>query len=241
MARLTEPQVEAFERDGVVAPLALLTAAEVARHRAAVDALVVERGAVERIDQLHLAFGWARELCCHPRLLDAVASLIGDDLLVRGSLMLYKPPQSAKVVPWHQDSVYSGWHLSPSASAWIALSPSHEASGCMRVIVGSHRLGVQPHEERPGPAVLLRRGETIAAQVDESCARSLVLEPGQLSLHHCNVIHGSGPNTTDEPRIGFIVRFVTSAHRADRGPVLRVRGHGDDAHLDLLDPTAPLG
>jgi non-heme Fe2+,alpha-ketoglutarate-dependent halogenase len=167
-------------------------------------------------------------------MLDYVGSLIGEDLLIHGTLMLCKFPGRAAAVPWHQDSVYSGWHLSPSVSAWIALSPSNEQSGCMRVIVGSQREGVRAHEERPDPSVLLKRGETVCEDVDESRARSVELQPGELSLHHANVIHGSRPNVSDQPRVGFIVRYVTSAYREGRGPVLRVRGRGDDRHLDLL-------
>lgn len=232
MAGLSDQQVSEFERQGVVAPIDLLTAAEVVRYREAFAAMEAAVGPLDRVDSLHLHFGWAQELVSHPRLLDAVASLIGDDLLVRGNLMLCKRAHHPGAVPWHQDSVYSGWHLSPSVSAWIALSPSTEENGCLRVIPGTHRNGPQPHAERPGADVLLRRGETLIAEVDESLARSLVLRPGQMSLHHCNIIHGSRPNRSAESRIGFIVRFVTSAHRADRGPVVRVRGQGDDQHLD---------
>ncbi len=229
-----------FERDGVVAPIDLLDPGEVAEARAAFAAMEATCGPIARADQLHLHFGWARRLVSHPRLLAAVAALIGDDLLVRGVLLFCKHAGQRSAVPWHQDSVYSGWHLSPSVSAWIALTPSTERSGCMRVIVGSHHEGLRPHAERPGSSVLLRRGETVVEAVDETRARSLVLAPGQASLHHCNLIHGSGPNDSDHPRIGFIVRFVTSAHRVDRGPVLRVAGHGDDRHLDRLesDPEA---
>jgi ectoine hydroxylase-related dioxygenase (phytanoyl-CoA dioxygenase family) len=226
---LTPEQVSAFGHEGVVAPLELLSNDEVIRYRAAVEELVSERGQFERIDGMHAELDWARELCSHPRLLDYVASLIGDDLLVHGTLMFRKLPGRPGVVPWHQDSVYSGWHLTPTASAWIALSPSTEQNGCMQVIVGSHLQGVREHEERPGSSVLLRRGETIVEAVDESRARALVLAAGQCSLHHCNVIHGSQPNVGDEPRIGFIVRFVTSAYRPelhgrDASILLRVRG-----------------
>jgi ectoine hydroxylase-related dioxygenase (phytanoyl-CoA dioxygenase family) len=223
----------------VVAPIDLLTTAEVARYREAFASMEATAGPLDRVDNLHRHFGWAQELVSHPRLLDAVACLIGDDLLVRGSLMLCKRANHPGAVPWHQDSVYSGWHLSPSVSAWIALSPSTEDNGCLRVLPGTHRDGPQPHAERPGANVLLRRGETLIAQVDESLARSLVLRPGQMSLHHCNIIHGSQPNRSAEDRVGFIVRFVTSAHRADRGPVVRVRGHGDDRHLDCQPAVSP--
>ena len=46
--------------------------------------------------------------------------------------------------------------------------------------------------------------------VNESEAIDVVLKPGEMSLHHTNIVHGSNPNTSDGPRIGFIVRFVTN-------------------------------
>jgi ectoine hydroxylase-related dioxygenase (phytanoyl-CoA dioxygenase family) len=64
----------------------------------------------------------------------------------------------------------------------------------------------------------------------------LVLEPGEMSLHHTNIVHGSNANTSDVPRIGFIVRFVTSKTTNRERPVMRVRGDGDCGHLRLASP-----
>jgi len=59
-----------------------------------------------------------------------------------------------------------------------------------------------------------------------------------MSLHHTNIVHGSNPNESDGPRIGFIVRFVTNrATNRDR-PVVHARGGGDCSHLRLAQ--APL-
>jgi non-heme Fe2+,alpha-ketoglutarate-dependent halogenase len=232
---LTAAQREEFEQAGVVAPIDLLEDAQVARHRSALARTSAGTGARARLDDLHRHFAWAQELATTPRLLDAVASLIGDDILVHAVLVLTKYPGRPGKVPWHQDSFYSGWHRSPSVSAWIALTPSTPESGCMRVIEGSHRLGPREHDERPGPEHLLWGGLTISESVDEARARDLVLAPGQMSLHQCNLLHGSEPNRSNEARVGFIVRFVTSAYRETRGPMLRARGVGDDGHLDWVE------
>ena len=72
--------------------------------------------------------------------------------------------------------------------------------------------------------------------VDESKAMDIVLRPGQMSLHQSTIIHGSNPNTSDEPRIGFIVRYVTSQMKNPNTRLLRVRGNGDCSHLDLAQP-----
>jgi ectoine hydroxylase-related dioxygenase (phytanoyl-CoA dioxygenase family) len=149
-----------------------------------------------------------------------------------------KYPHDPSYVSWHQDSVYSHWHLSPSTSAWIALSPSTARSGCMRVIPGSHDRGLLDHEEVRDQDNLLRRGERIGVEVDEAEALDIELRPGEMSLHHCNIIHGSNPNRSDDKRIGFIVRFVTSRVGPRNRPLLRVRGTSDCSHLQLVGGPA---
>ncbi len=83
------------------------------------------------------------------------------------------------------------------------------------------------------PNLLNRRGERIRMDVQESEAVDVVLQPGEMSLHHTNIIHGSNPNGLDEPRIGFIVRFVTSQTTNRGHVVVKARGNGDCSLLKL--------
>ena len=103
----------------------------------------------------------------------------------------------------------------------------------MRAIPGSHKLGLLDHENvHDDPNLLNRRGERVRVDVDESQAVDIVLRPGEMSLHHTNIVHGSKPNGSDGPRIGFIVRFVTSRTTNRERPVVQARGHGDCSHLN---------
>ena len=233
---LCRQQLEQYERDGIVFPIRVLSDEEVSFFRGALDPLINScEGSVKRLDRLHLFFDWARRLAAHQALLDSVQDILGDNILVYGTLVLYKPPHNSSYASWHQDSVYSGLHLSPSVSAWIALTPSHQANGCMRVIAGSHELGSLNHINVDDPNLLNRRGERVDASVDESKAVDVVLRPGEISLHHSNIVHGSNPNTSAEPRIGFIIRFVTSQFTDKDWPLLRVRGDADCSHLRLVE------
>jgi non-haem Fe2+, alpha-ketoglutarate-dependent halogenase len=232
-------RIEQYERDGVVFPIRVISESDAADYRLLFEKLEpLADGLIKRLDNAHLFFPWAYRLATRRDVVDSVESILGGDILIDGTLILCKYPHDPTYVSWHQDSVYSNWHLSPTVSAWIALSPSTSQSGCMRVIVGSHKQGLLDHDETLDPHNLLRRGERIAVDVDERAAVDLELRPGEMSLHHCNIIHGSNPNRSGAKRIGFIVRFVTNRIDRKGKPLVRVRGSGDCRHLELASEPA---
>ena len=239
--KLSKQQLEDYERDGFLFPIDVFSSTEVTTYRNSFNSLLESSRhySPKRFDRLHLFFEWAHQIVTHDALLDVVEAILGDDILVYGTLVLSKQPHDSRYASWHQDSFYSGLHLTPSTSAWIALTPSHPGNGCMRVIPGSHKLGSLDHENVPDdPHLLNRRGERIKTDVDESSAVDIVLQPGQLSIHQSTIVHGSSPNTSSEPRIGFIVRFVTSQMQNPNTNLLRVRGNADCRHLSLATPPS---
>ena len=239
---LSRHQLNQYDRNGIVFPIRVFSVDEVTLFRGSLESIADNcgEGSLKRFDSLHLFFDWAHRLVTHDALLNAVEDVLGGDILIDGTLVFYKPPQDSSYVSWHQDSVYSGWHLTPSTSAWIALTASHRANGCMRVIPGSHKQGLVSHVNIRDDSNLVARGERVETGVDESQAVDVVLQPGEMSLHHSTIIHGSNANTSDEPRIGFIVRFVTNRITNRDRPLLRVRGEADCSHLSLAEPPAEI-
>jgi non-heme Fe2+,alpha-ketoglutarate-dependent halogenase len=239
---LSRHQLNQYDSNGIVFPIRVFSADEVTLFRGALESIADDcgEGSLKRFDSLHLFFDWAHRLVTHDALLNAVEDVLGGDILIDGTLVFYKPPHDSSYVSWHQDSVYSGWHLTPSTSAWIALTGSHRANGCMRVIPGSHKQGLVTHVNVRDDSNLVARGERVETVVDESQAVDVVLQPGEMSLHHSTIIHGSNANTSDEPRIGFIVRFVTNQITNRDRPLLRVRGEADCSHLSLAEPPAEI-
>jgi len=237
---LSRQQLSQYDSDGIVFPIEAFSVDEVSFFRSGLESIAADCGeaSLKRFDSLHLFFNWAYRLVAHEGLLNAVEGLLGDNILIDGTLVFYKPPHDTSFVSWHQDSVYSGWNLTPSTSAWIALTASHRANGCMRVIPGSHKQGLLDHANVRNDTNLLMRGERVKMVVDESQAVDVVLQPGDMSFHQSNLVHGSNPNTSDEPRIGFIVRFVTNSITKQDRPLLRVRGAADCSHLSLAQPPA---
>jgi ectoine hydroxylase-related dioxygenase (phytanoyl-CoA dioxygenase family) len=114
----------------------------------------------------------------------------------------------------------------------------------MRVVPGSHRRSILPHRDTYAPDNRLSRGQEIEVDVNEGDAVDVVLRAGEMSLHHVNIIHGSNPNPSDGPRIGFAPRFTTPETRQIDGEpptAVLARGHDRHGHFTLLGSPPTLG
>jgi hypothetical protein len=199
-----------YREHGYVAPLRAFPAELAARYRGALEAFEsahTERRALLR-NKTHLVLRWADEVIRHSGILDAVEAIIGPNILCWSSSFFIKDAHDRSFVSWHQDSTY--WGLDPPdvVTAWVALSDSVPENGAMRVIPGSHRIDQVPHRDTFAANNLLSRGQEIAVEVDEARAVALELQPGEMSLHHVRLIHGSEPNPSDRRRIGYAIRYL---------------------------------
>ena len=230
---LSSAQVETYRQQGILHPLRALPAAEAAALHGRYEA---QAGFIKgRHNQKpHLFFTWLDALVRDPRIVDAVESLLGPDLFCWGSQFFAKPAGDAAYVSWHQDATYWGLSTPDVATAWVALTPSTRESGCMQVVPGTHRAQV-PHEDRFDDANLLSRGQEVAVEVDPATVVNVELQPGEMSLHHVLLFHGSEPNRSAWPRIGFAIRYVPT-HVRQLSPIrdsaLLVRGHDEFGHFE---------
>jgi ectoine hydroxylase-related dioxygenase (phytanoyl-CoA dioxygenase family) len=188
----------------------------------------------------HLLFTWLDELARDDGVLDAVEGVIGPNILCWASGFFTKEAHDPSYVSWHQDLTYWGLEPADIVTAWVALSPSTPESGCMRVIPGSHKQDVLAHTETFAEHNLLSRGQEIQVEVDERQSADVVLQPGEMSLHHVKLIHGSGANRADDRRIGFAIRYVPTYVRQTAGAedsAMLVRGV--DTYGHFLEETPP--
>ncbi len=211
MPKVLRPaEIEAYETKGYHLPIDVLSPEEVADCRRQLEAYESKTGGPisgEMRHRSHLLFPWINNLMRHPRVLDAVEDVLGPNLLVWGTSFFIKEPHDPGFVSWHQDATYWGLSSPDVCTAWIALSPANKVSGCMKFIAGTHVTQVE-HSDTFHKDNLLTRGQEIAVQVDESKAIYAELKPGQASLHHVLLFHGSAPNRSDDRRIGLAIRYV---------------------------------
>ena len=241
--KLSEAQIRAYHEQGYLFPIRALSPAAAASYRRKLEGFEAEGGAVQEglRHKPHLLFTFLDELVRHPGVLDAVEGVIGPNILCWASSFFTKEARSASYISWHQDLTYWGLEPAEIVTAWIALSPSTVASGAMRVIPGTHTREVVAHKDTFAEKNLLSRGQEIAVEVDEAHAVDVVLQPGEMSLHHVKLFHGSSPNTSDDRRIGFAVRYLPTHVRQVVGAkdsALLVRGVDSYGHFEPETPPA---
>lgn len=224
---LSAAEVRAYEENGFLFPIRVMSEEEARAYRRRLEAAEAsgdpEIGRYLRT-KAHLVFTWCDELIRHPKILDAVEDVIGPDILCWSSGFFNKEANDPAYVSWHQDLTYWGLEPADIVTAWLALSPATPESGCMKFWPGSHRFDILPHEDTFAEKNLLSRGQEIRVEVDETTIVFDELRPGEMSLHHVKLVHGSEPNRSNDRRIGFVIRYVPTRVR-------QVVGRTDSATL----------
>ena len=200
-----------YAAEGCAYPIDILSRSEAAEYRVRVEE--AERRACGHLPfpylKPYLALTVINELVRLPAVLDVVEEIIGPDILVWDGALIVKEPHAPGKFTWHQDLTY--WGLAPKegvVSTWLALSPSTCESGCVKMIPGTHTLDILPHRDTFGTDNMLSRGQEVDTEIDESRAVDVVLEPGQMSMHHPHLFHRSAPNRSGDRRIGMNVQYI---------------------------------
>jgi len=221
--QLRDADLRSFAADGYLilrgffAPELMQLLYEIAKADKAMEVAAERRdveGAISRIrlsndlhDDVYSAFARSE------RIATACEQLLGDEVYHFHHKMMLKEPRIGGAWEWHQDFGY--WYtqqyvLFPDMiSASIAVDAATRQNGCMQVIRGSHRCGRLDHG---------KAGEQVGA--DPEKVEALLdfygleldyaeLEPGDLLLFHCNLLHRSDRNRSDDPRWSLICCYNT--------------------------------
>jgi non-heme Fe2+,alpha-ketoglutarate-dependent halogenase len=228
---LNHAQIAQYREDGFLSPVRVIGEDEALALRARLEAIEAGMGGPLRGDlrhKTHLLFPFLADLVRHPTILDAIEDLLGPDILCWSSNFFIKEAADPAFVSWHQDSTYWGLSAPDVATAWVALTPSNAENGAMAMVPGSHRFDQMPHRDTFHRHNLLTRGQEIAVDVDEAKAIVLELRPGEMSLHHVRVVHGSAPNPSFDRRIGFAIRYIPTRLRQLEGEDSATLVRGED-------------
>ena len=217
-----------YERDGVIVVRELLSTGEIASFQQMLEEYVRDHLArlpasefVLESDGVTLRNLWRLEqheprflpFASSPRLLSLIRSLVHGEPVLVGIETFNKPARVGSGVPYHQDNSYFCQEPPDMLTVWIAIDPVTEANGPVYFIKGSHELGVLPAKAsgvRGNSIGMATAPSTPLAE--QFCA---LLSPGDATIHHCNTIHHSAPNTTSQSRLGLLFVFRGSHTKTD--------------------------
>lgn len=216
----TEQLLHVYNRDGVVRIREFLSAAEVERIRDEIDRYIREDletkpadAATREADGQTVRNLWRLEqhnpLLCEianrKTIRHLIAPLVNGEPKLQGVETFNKPARVGSAVPDHQDNAYFCQAPPDMLTVWIAIDAVNETNGPIYFVKGSHRDGVLPTKPSHvrGNSIGLATPVSLPLK-DQFCG---LLNPGDATIHHCNTIHHSGPNTTDNSRLGLLLVY----------------------------------
>ena len=208
MSFLSSNQLKKYNEEGFVSSIDIFSKEEALEIRKEIEN--IEKKWPNELEgpgrnYVHLISPIFDKVCHNSKILDAVESIIGKNILVCGTTLFIKNPNEKGYVSYHQDAKYIGLEPHNWVTAWIAVTDSNENNGCMRMWPGSHKEKIKHHNQKFDENNLLTRGQTIE-NISIEKTIPLVLKAGQMSLHHPKVVHGSELNKSNDRRIGFVVQ-----------------------------------
>jgi phytanoyl-CoA hydroxylase len=211
---LSAEQQAGFADDGFVVLPGMVSPAELDALRAAAESAPVQAsrralgGADRTVHDYDIACSeqvfW--DFAAHPRIVDAVASLIGGDIQLHHSKLASSPDETGTGgVRWHQDFAFLPHSNSSLVAAFVYLDDATVGNGCMRMVRGSHRHGILDHTDGAGNFVATCRQPEMWA--DASRVVAVEAPAGAVSIHHCLTLHSSEPGHDGRPRRGLVFQY----------------------------------
>jgi len=149
---------------------------------------------------------WVR-LVSDSRLLNIAELFIGPDIVSFTSHYICKSAYDGHEVLWHQDGAY--WDLRPmkAVALWVAVDRSEPANGCLQMLPGTHKEPLLAIESRPDSPNMLASTMPFD-QYSHIEPVDIILNPGDVSVHHPHIIHGSKKNLSPNRRCGLDIGFI---------------------------------
>lgn len=154
-----------------------------------------------------------RELGRRIEITNLIAKLVRGKPVLMAVETFNKPARVGSGVPYHQDNAYFCQEPPDILTLWVAIAPVTVENGAVYFIKGSHKLGLQPTKPSGVTGNSIGLAEPPATpKSDQFCA---TLDPGDATIHHCETIHHSAPNHTDQSRLGLLFVYRGSHTATD--------------------------
>jgi ectoine hydroxylase-related dioxygenase (phytanoyl-CoA dioxygenase family) len=224
---LSEQQIAEFHERGFIALPAITSAVEVQSLRGILERLFRERAGrkegaqfdmmshddeeePEKLPTIINPLHFASELRSSQYRANALAiakQLLGPTATASFEHAILKPARYGAPTPWHQDEAT---RVDPNfdynqLSIWMPLQEATLENGCMLYIPGTNKREILPHHS-PNSDPRLHSIEC-AEGFDPSDAVPCPVPAGGAAIHHGRTLHTAGSNSTDTPRLAYILAF----------------------------------
>jgi non-heme Fe2+,alpha-ketoglutarate-dependent halogenase len=240
---LSEEAVRDYRARGFHTPIRVMDEAEALERRRWVERLEAEQPDLYRKCDLkaQMLVPWIDDLTRKPELLEPISRLLGPNLICWNASFRIKRNDGRHHAGWHQDTRYIDLQP-PGVIAFVALSDCSREAGCLRAIPGTHRGPILNHQDSASADSILTRGQFITDPLDEDSAVDLALKPGEVALFDHGIVHGSGPNTSSDRRIGMILGYFAPHSRPVNGSTMSgMVVQGDDEYGFFRPDPRPSG
>ncbi|MCC5669481.1 phytanoyl-CoA dioxygenase family protein [Nostoc sp. CHAB 5784] len=229
---LTSSELATYQNDGFCVVASLLSVDALAAVYSLLDEAksLVARGEVSKSWQTDMT-AWERDLTCDslivrkvpapfehseqfrsifssPVILDRVEQLIGSEIFLHSSKLIFKPPQIGRRKPLHQDLAYWDDMQAPQITVWCAIDSATPENGCLEVIPRSHKKGLIPHADL--------EDWQINEHTLEDKAVCIPMNAGDVMFLDVLTIHASLANRSNCGRLAAIVNYYSEPRRSDQ-------------------------
>lgn len=158
---------------------------------------------LQQVAEPHELGGEWMALARDPRILDIVEILLGPNIMLYYSMFMMKPPRQGFTAPWHQDFAFFVHDRAKMLACQIYVDDSTLENGCIKVVPGSHKLGLLNHFQ--GDYFT----EKVQGDVTEFDAKAVAvpMRAGGIVIWHSLTLHASDPNRSEHPRRGIVFEY----------------------------------
>jgi phytanoyl-CoA hydroxylase len=216
LRRLSALEREAYERAGYVLVPDVIPASELAKIDAEIDRLVTVPG----VEAGPRRQGWIYDIrrrsqitsqfAEDERLLALLADVVKPGIAIHSTKLVTKVPYTQDICHWHQDEAFyrkpedPHTHSQARMSVWVPLQDADERNGCLWVVPGSHRWGLEDFTWQETGTCQKRIDRWEYA---DQHAVSLPARAGSVVLFSAWTWHHSKHNQTAGIRRAFIVSY----------------------------------
>jgi len=223
---VTEDDIAAFHRDGVLIVRGLFTPDEVDLIERGIERNLADPGPMFKVASqpddpgrfVEDFCNWSRieefrRVAFESRAADVAAAIMGSDVRLFHDHMLVKEPGTRQETPWHQDQPYYNVDGFNNCSLWAPVDPV-AAESTLEFIAGSHREGwlmprtFMDHQAKWFPEGSLRELPNIESDRDSFDIRGWAMQPGDAAFFHMLTLHHAYGVPGSNRRRAFSLRFL---------------------------------